>query len=142
MRKQLLVAVAVVVLALVGSSGASAQGYLTRVSVPFQFVVGDTLLPAGAYVVANVGEGPGMLVIRSEDGKSVASVLANVGEKQSPITNAALSFRKIGGQHFLSTISTPDGRAQAIPLPKERVDAVLAKLNGTQPPRPGRPTVR
>lgn len=141
MRKQLLVAVAVVVLTLVGSSAAYAQPSLTRVSVPFQFIVGDTVLPAGAYTVSNIGE-PGMLVVRSEDGKSVASVLVNLGDRPSSGTNAALSFTKISGQHFLSRVNTPDAREQVIPLPKDRVEAVLAKLNGTQPPRPGRPTVR
>lgn len=142
MRKQLLVAVTVGVLALVGSSTAYAQSYVTRVTVPFQFIVGDTVLPAGSYVASNIGEGLGMLSVRSEDGQSAVSVLVNLADTPSPGTNAAFSFAKIGGQCFLSTVTTPGMRAQVIPLPKERVEAVLAKLTGTQPPRPGRPTVR
>jgi hypothetical protein len=141
MRKQLLVLVAVVALTLAGSSAAYAQQPVTRITVPFQFIVGDTLLPAGAYLVTNVRD-PGMLSVRSEDGKSVATALANMSDMPAPGTNAALSFRKIGGQCFLAAVTTPDARTQVIPLTKDHVDAVLARLNGTQPTRPSRPTVR
>ncbi len=142
MRKQLLVAAAVGVLALAGPRAASAQAQVTTVKVPFQFVVGDTVLPAGSYVVTNIGDGSGPLCVRSEDGKSVATVMVNVADERLHRSNATFSFATIGGQRFLSTVRTPGTRAQVIPLPKDRVDAVLAKLNGTQPVRRGGPTLR
>ncbi len=142
MRKQLLFTAAAAVLGLLGSSAVYAQAPVTKVSVPFQFIVGETVLPAGSYVVTNIGEGAGTLSVRSEDGKSAAVALVNVADLPSPGVNAAVAFTKIGGQCFLSTVYTPGARAQVIPLPKQHVETMLARLNGTQAPRTGRPTVR
>ncbi len=140
MRKQLLVAVLVVgALALVGSA-ASAQAPVSTVKVPFQFIVGDTVLPAGLYSVTTIGEGLNMLCVRSEDGKSVATAIVNLADP-SKLSNTKFEFNKVGGQYFLSSVSRPGVPSQVVPLPSERVDAVLAKLNGTKAPRTGHPTV-
>ncbi len=127
-------------LALAGGA-ASAQGTQSTVKVPFQFVVGDTVLPAGAYVVTTIGEGLNLLCVRSVDSESVATAIVNLAAPSADSSNAKFEFNKIGGQYFLSSVSTPGVPTQVIPLPTERVEAVLAKLNGTKAPRPAHPTV-
>ncbi len=141
MRKHLLVAAVVVVLTLVGSA-AFAQSPVTRVSVPFQFIVGETMLPAGSYVVTNVLEGSSTLSVRSEDGKAGAMVIVDLADKPGARTGTSFVFTKVGGQCFLSSVSAPGMKTQVIRLPKDRVEAVLARVNGARAPLGGSPTSR
>ena len=131
MKKQLLVAV-VVVLALAGAMPAYAQGTVSRVNVPFGFIVGDTLLPAGTYVVSNPVFGSDVIAIQSVDGKSVATALVTATGKLSTTPNAVFSFAKMGGQYFLAEVGIPGSEAHALLLPKAQVAQMLAKLNGAK----------
>ena len=131
MRKHVLVAVMVVgVAALVGSSAVYAQGPLSKVTVPFEFVVGDTILPAGSYDVTPFPGQSDIVLFRSPDGKSSAAAVVQTTGIWKANANALFSFRKIGGQYFLSQMSIPGSDARALSLPKDRVDAVLARVNG------------
>ncbi len=141
MRKVLLVTVIVVgVIALVGSSAAYAQGTVSKVKVPFQFIVGETVLPAGSYVVTTVAEHPDVVWVSSPDGKNVASALVHTTGSWSQKTDALFSFQKYGGEYFLSEVSIPGWDTRALPLPKHRVEAMLVKLNNAKARARGRPT--
>ncbi len=134
MKKQVLAAVMVGVFLLAGSGAAFAQAPVTSVSVPFEFVVGKTVLPAGSYVVTSVLQGRGALVLRSEDGKSGAVALVDLSDKPSSDPNATFSFVKIGGRCYLSAVSTPGLKAQVISLPK-RAEPALTRMGGVAPVR-------
>ncbi len=134
-KKQLLVAVMIVgVLALAGSLPAYAQGSPSKVTVPFQFIVGETVLPAGSYVVTNVADRSDIVAIQSVDGKLVATAFLQATGIWSQKPNALFSFQKIGGRYFLSEVSIPGSDARAISLPRQRVEAMLVKLNGAKAP--------
>ncbi len=141
MRRQGLVAVMIIgVLAFAGASTASAQPSVsTSVTVPFQFIVGEQLMPAGQYSVTTVGEGSSVLMVTN--GKLAATVIGNFAEEPSDGIKAVFTFTKIDGQCFLSKVNAPGTSARVIPLPRSRVDAVLSKVNGTKPAPHGRPTV-
>jgi len=124
------------VLALVGSSPAYAQESVAKVTVPFQFIVGETVLPAGSYVVTIIAHHPGVMWIQSADGKSVVTAFVNATGPWSKQTNALFSFQKFGGQYFLAEVSIPGCAARGLSLPKQRVEAVLARLNGAKAGRP------
>jgi hypothetical protein len=129
-KKQLLVAV-VVVLALAGAMPAYAQGNVSKVNVPFPFIVGDTVLPAGSYTVTTPSDG--VLAIQSATSQAVATALVQpTGGELSKNTNALFSFAKMGGQYFLAQVSLPGAEARTLPLPKGHVSAMLAKLNGSK----------
>ncbi len=132
MKKQVLVALAIVgVFALVGAAPANAQT-VSRVNVPFPFIVGDTVLPAGAYTVTNPAYRSDVVTIQSADGKALATALVQSGGDLSKNANATFSFRKIGGQYFLAELNIPGSAPRVLSLPKSHVEAMLAKLNGTK----------
>ncbi len=100
------------------------------------------MLPAGSYVVTNVFEGSSIVSVRSEDGKAGAAVIVNPAGQPGPRTDASLSFAKVGGQCFLSSVSAPGIKMQVIRLSRERMEAVLARMNGAGAPVGGGPSAR
>jgi hypothetical protein len=76
------------------------------VNMPFEFVVGKTTLPAGAYVVRR-DPLPDVLMITSlHNGTSV--FLNPIGGEDASTYKPSMSFRKVGEQLFLSGIQTAD----------------------------------
>jgi hypothetical protein len=79
-----------------------------NVTLPFEFVVGNTTLPAGKYIVKRISDQPfDVLMITRPDTRT--SVLV----KPIAMDNASdykpnVSFRMVGDQHFLSGIQTAD----------------------------------
>jgi hypothetical protein len=77
------------------------------VTVPFEFVVGAKIMPAGTYNVSRVSADLGSgLVIRSYDNSVVALPMFDSGES---VEHAHLSFQLVGDKHFLSKVETPAG---------------------------------
>jgi len=75
-----------------------------RVSVPFDFVVGETTLPAGQYLISNPDDiATDLLAIRSLDGNSMVFIQ---GRPLSPrhdiyVAHTRLTFEKVDGREFL-----------------------------------------
>jgi hypothetical protein len=78
------------------------------VNMPFDFVAGAKLLPAGTYMVRSSSDDrASTLVISSRDHGTSMFVLPYVSE--SAVTDKPLlSFEQVGGQYFLSTIQTAE----------------------------------
>jgi hypothetical protein len=111
MRKQSLR----ILLALLGFAalGAAAKAQVLDqivVNIPFEFVAGGKTLPAGTYKATRVSASgdrfEGLLLINFDNHVSVM-VLPN-GVEDSRSEKAQLSFKRVGGQHFLSKIETGD----------------------------------
>lgn len=83
---------------------AAADGPI-RVTIPFDFMVGDDLIPAGEYNITRAINGrPEVLVFRSRDGEAVTTVATHgVSQLEAPDTNL-LIFHRVGDRHFLSRI--------------------------------------
>jgi hypothetical protein len=79
-----------------------------NVTLPFEFVVGKTTLPAGTYIVERISDQPfDVLMITSHD--NGASVLVTpIAMDNASTYKPTVSFRKAGEQHFLSGIQTAD----------------------------------
>jgi hypothetical protein len=76
MKKQVITLVGVLSLLLVAGS-AFAQTVYIRGDIPFDFMVGKTTLPSGAYEIRSLNDSPDrMLVLRGLDGHSNAIVSA------------------------------------------------------------------
>ena len=98
-------------------------------NVPFDFMAGGQVLPAGSYTVMRVHPTSGSreLEIRSyETGVSVFVIPALFDDAQSD--KAQLNFEHLGDTYFLSAIKTPIG-TYAIDIPPAAV-----KLAQTQQP--------
>jgi hypothetical protein len=88
-------------LAIAGTSFAQSNG--VRATIPFDFTVGNKLLPSGTYTIAPESRSPNVILIRSHDKPiAVLSVVRQDGNK-SP-NGGKLLFHRYGGQYFLSEI--------------------------------------
>jgi hypothetical protein len=88
-------------LALAGTS--FAQSNEIRATIPFDFTVGNRLLPSGTYTLAPESGNANVIVIRSHDKPIAALGLVYHDGNKSP-NGGKLLFHTYGGQHFLSEI--------------------------------------
>jgi len=120
--------------ALVLAAGAQAQtARAVEVQIPFDFVAGQKLLPAGGYTVRRVRVDSESALLIKGVGKGAASavVLTSTGDENPE--RAALTFRQHGERYFLALVSMP-GTASVRELAKtgaeraaERETAAAAK---------------
>lgn len=85
----------------VGALFPPAQGDLCA-NIPFEFIVGSKVLPAGNYVV-RINNETGLVEV-CEDGIYCESVVTSPVEAVQAPAQAELAFRKYGEQYFLSQI--------------------------------------
>ncbi len=87
---------------LMAPAGAFAQSR-QQATIPFDFTVGQRLLPAGTYVIKYVG--PGMILVRGWKGKELVSAMTPITPADDVRKNPdQLIFHKYGDQYFLSEI--------------------------------------
>jgi hypothetical protein len=77
-------------------------------SVPFDFKVGDAVLPAGRYDVSyDAVDSPGVLFVRGKDGRHSAVALVRSGATGKPSEDATLVFDRQGSNYALSKVFGP-----------------------------------
>jgi hypothetical protein len=93
---------------LIAMAGVVFAGEQIRVNVPFEFYVGNQLLPAGEYKIemgALGTDAASSVVIREESGAGVAFVLTRPVSNRNT-TPAQLRFNQYGtSKHFLASVS-------------------------------------
>jgi len=95
---------------LFGADLARAQDAVAeRVKVPFEFRAGQAVLPAGEYEVRfDDAAMPGLLRIRSEDGRQFAFVLVHAADMpKDPGDKPRLRFEKDGDVYVLTEVVDP-----------------------------------
>jgi hypothetical protein len=85
--------------AMAGTSFAQSNG--VRATVPFDFTVGNKLLPAGTYIIKEQSDH--MIVIQNHDKPIAMLSLVNGDSNRSP-NGGKLKFHRYGSQYFLSEI--------------------------------------
>jgi hypothetical protein len=130
MKKLLLGGFAVLgILGLVGLHPAYAQGDTAIVKVPFSFVAGNTILPAGSYRVAPLTLGGDVMSIVSVKGGPGAELLTeNLGDARLS-GSAHFQFKEYGGHYFLAAITIPGETVRGVVLSQGHVATMLARLN-------------
>jgi hypothetical protein len=112
--------------------GAHAQAKRVVVAkVPYNFVVGGQMLPAGTYDVrrASVIAGPGELEIsRSESGASTLLIPTFFDDFRT--AHAQLTFEHAGDKYFLSRIETPSG-TYTIKVPNSAIRVAQMEQDGS-----------
>lgn len=90
--------------------------------IPFNFMVGDKTLQAGAYTIRlSDVSGPYTLMVRGEDSHSAAIGLTNTIQTNKAAAQTKLVFHKYGDSYFLSEVwvrGDETGRS----LPKSRAE--------------------
>ena len=83
-------------------------------NVPFDFIAGQSLMPAGDYVVTETSD-HAVVSIASRDGEHFAFVLTIASSPNEVPAEPALVFERFGGQRFLARIGDADA-GRDIPL--------------------------
>ncbi len=118
----------IVVLAAV--SPAVAQGSGALVKVPFEFIVGNKVMPAGEYRFATQTNDWSVVMITStEKGLAMFTSTQTVPDSAISGSEAKLSFANYYGHYFLQQIAIPGRDAHRVLLTKEQAGQMLAKLN-------------
>jgi hypothetical protein len=84
---------------------------MLRATVPFDFVVGKAVLPAGEYDVKAATNNETLLV-RETAGSASAFVITNPTGAYNQTAETALVFRNIGDTHYLQTVKSSAGDRQ------------------------------
>jgi hypothetical protein len=111
---------------LLAASAVQAQDNGVKADIPFDFVVGNHMLPAGEYTVVNQGPVNQVILIRSDEGKAAILSLTQPCSSLSPSAKTKLVFHTMAGRYFLYQIWT-EGKSSGRQLPKSKAEVELAK---------------
>jgi hypothetical protein len=117
------------VLLFTSAAGAQTGTPLIRVAVPFDFQVGNKLLPAGDYLIARAESY--FLVVRDSNERVVAMVVTTPAQALTAPPVSKLVFRVDGGRNVLTRVWTSSSR-YGYELPPPRTRAVFAKTPSTE----------
>jgi hypothetical protein len=107
-------AMAAAMIVVATASPARADEMLT-VKVPFDFIVGDTSLPAGDYVVSEMSA-PAVMSIASTDSQHFALVLTIPSSSDEAAQLPELVFERFGGRLFLARVGGGGVQGREVPL--------------------------
>jgi hypothetical protein len=102
----------------------SSQKLVTQ--VPFEFMVGNKYVPAGACIVQRADMNNGVLIVRNDAAKVGWLTPTHPGSARSVSTSYALVFHKYGNLHVLAGVKIA-GSNSTIELPKSKAEIELAK---------------
>ena len=110
---------------------AAAQSSAAEVKIPFQFIVGNKVMPAGRYLVSTQTTDWAVVLITSLDGNAVAAFTSTQAVPHSARdgSDAHVTFRKYFGQYFFQGVAVPGWDAREVNVTKEQAERTLAKLN-------------
>jgi Tfp pilus assembly protein PilW len=100
------------------------------VNIPFNFVAGNTQLPAGEYTVTVSSPTHSVILISLKDAKASTFINTNAAVSSTPQTESKLIFNRYGDRYFLAQV-WEQGYAQGRQLLKsarEKEVAQTAKL--------------
>lgn len=101
----------------------SAEPALVNVNVPFSFLAGGKVMPAGAYTIDQPTNG-GVLLIRGNQPDSSAMVIA-INAGPSNVDHAGVTFNRQGGSVVLSAITVPGGASYNLVAPEHKSAAAI-----------------
>ena len=128
MKRQLKTMAVILGLVVVAGAGVAQAQIIGRLKsdIPFSFYVRNRLMPAGAYTIAELNPGSGMMEIRSADGKSAAMFLTINKQEKDTRTPSELIFHKYGDKAFLSEI-VEQGEMDGAEVVKSKMEKRLEK---------------
>ena len=114
-----------------GSASAARADERIVAKVPFAFIVGDTQLPAGDYVVERTSGEPDVLEIASADGRQFVYALT-ISSSDAQSADPELIFAKFSDHYFLAGVVHDGGGREIIltPLMMEHEIRLTADQSG------------
>jgi hypothetical protein len=98
-----------------------------RVNIPFDFVVGNTTLPAGEYALRPLSPVGSIVGIKQVDGSAAMIVVTRPADQTGQTTEARLIFHRYGNECFLSQIWTGVNGLQLNKSKREQEMAVVGR---------------
>jgi hypothetical protein len=105
-------------------SAAHAQTTNVLARIPFDFMVGKQMLPAGEYTLKSLDQISNALVIRGEQGATQIT-LTHAAAKSEPAEKTVLIFHRVGDEYFLAEVWV-EGNSSGRALPKSPVETQMA----------------
>jgi len=102
----------------------SAETALVNVNVPFAFMAGGKVMPAGSYTIEEPTNG-GVLLIRGSQPNSTALVLA-VNAGPSSTNHAGVTFNRRGSVSVLSGVDVPGGASYLLVAPEHKAATTVS----------------
>lgn len=94
-------------------------------SIPFDFRIGDKLVPSGTYLIEAKGSA---ITVREEAGRLVAVSFMTIPESRlATPAYGELMFNRYGNDYFLASVWTPDSK-EGRSLPQTRREKEVARL--------------
>ena len=100
----------------IGSASAARADQLVVAHVPFAFIVGDSRLPAGDYVVKELDGDPSVIEIASAHGHQSMFTLTMESSAMETPARPQLVFEKFEDQYFLARVIREDGNDRELML--------------------------
>lgn len=106
--------------------------------IPFSFIVGGTVLPAGDYRVSEVNGMTDVVQIISTDGREAAFAMV---EAVSPLDPAVpgtteFAFKKVGDEHYLASVTIAGEETVEFTLPRHVLADQTTKPSSPDERRP------
>jgi hypothetical protein len=115
------------VLSLVGAANTlQAQQHGLKVTVPFDFTVGNKTLPADSYIVTSTS---GVITVQSDKNANRASVATQLGHDETK-GKSKLIFDRYGDQYFLHSILCPTSAALNVNVPMTKQEKRVRDQGG------------
>jgi len=130
MKKQIMImAILLGCLITAGASHAQAQTLdPIKADIPFDFYIGEKLLPAGEYTIREKYQG--LMEIQRDDGKATAFFITNDSQPRQEPTASELIFNRYGNETFLSRVEEQGNPDDAVLL-KSKLEK-QAELNESE----------
>jgi hypothetical protein len=120
----------VLAIGLLASIQLTAQTIKLKATAPFDFRVGEVLMPAGAYDVLQSGF---LVTVRAAEGKPVSASYLTL-PASGPVTRGKglLVFNRYGDEYFLTKVIAPNSsEGRMIPKGKQEKE-LIARARGVQ----------
>src|ERR1700730_1018244 len=123
MKRQAYTVIAMIVLGgsmAVATKAQSFGGTHLVANIPFQFNVGNKILPAGEYQVWSINDSSKVVLIQSQNGKASAMLRMSTVERKSQ-DRTMLIFNRYGNHYFLAQ-TWVYGATSGLQAPKSRAE--------------------
>ncbi len=115
--------------AFAGTGPASAQSNAVLVKVPFAFIAGDRVLPAGSYRLAADPQDHSVLFVTSIQHPADAVMVATGMAEPPEVGDPSVRFKNVGGHMFLWEVAVPGDGAREITVTRAAAERTLVRLN-------------
>lgn len=133
MKTRALVMAGVMALTAMATTRVAQAQELLAVNIPFDFVAGNTQLPAGEYNVRVSAQTHTIILISRRDSATSAFLVTNAAVSAEPQSESKLVFNRYGERYFLSQVWT-EGNSQGRQLLKSAREKEMSQIakNETQ----------